>query len=242
MGQGGDPDGRQAAGPLVQPVVDGASERILAVLMKYVSAPMARAVLARAAPLKGPGGRAPHPDDLTALFATVEKSASLLVDRKDSSLLRGELQFELGRLMAEAGNRKTSNALRTESIDVRAGKAGEWDLSVVRARAREFVILLRGSSFDVMKAMTIGSELARNIMLYTPGGRVEFVPSDYPRNLRVRAIDEGPGIANVELVLSGRYRSKTGLGRGLIGVKQLCHRFNIETDAHGTRVDTELRF
>jgi serine/threonine-protein kinase RsbT len=57
----------------------------------------------------------------------------------------------------------------------------------------------------------------------------------------VRATDQGPGIPNLNEVLSGRYRSKTGLGKGLIGVKRLATRFTIHTDASGTHIEAEVR-
>jgi serine/threonine-protein kinase RsbT len=175
---------------------------------------------------------------VAAFFAEVEKSASAFLDRKSQSLLHGELQFELGRLVADLGSHEDSSPGSVPSIDVR----NEWDLSVVRAHAREAVTKLGGKSWDVVKGMTLVSELARNVVLYTKGGRVDFVASTNPRGLTVRVVDQGPGIANLEQVLSGKYRSKTGLGKGLLGAKQLCHRFDIESDATGTRIEAEMRF
>jgi serine/threonine-protein kinase RsbT len=40
--------------------------------------------------------------------------------------------------------------------------------------------------------------------------------------------------------MSGRYKSKTGLGRGLLGTKRLADRFEISTGKHGTRVVVEV--
>ena len=37
------------------------------------------------------------------------------------------------------------------------------------------------------------------------------------------------GIANLEEILAGRYRSETGLGMGIIGTKRLMDEFDIET-------------
>ena len=41
-------------------------------------------------------------------------------------------------------------------------------------------------------------------------------------------------------MLSGRYRSRTGLGKGLLGVKKLSTRFDLETGPSGTRVEAEI--
>jgi hypothetical protein len=51
-----------------------------------------------------------------------------------------------------------------------------------------------------------------------------------------------PGIPNLDQILFGKYRSMTGLGKGLLGAMQLCHRFDIDSDATGTRIGAEMRF
>jgi serine/threonine-protein kinase RsbT len=56
----------------------------------------------------------------------------------------------------------------------------------------------------------------------------------------IRATDQGPGIANLSLVLSGDYKSTTGLGRGLIGCKRLATQFDIATGRTGTVVTVEV--
>ena len=58
--------------------------------------------------------------------------------------------------------------------------------------------------------------------------------------ITIRASDRGPGIPDVELVLSGRYRSRTGLGKGLLGVKRLANKFEIDSGPTGTRVEAEI--
>jgi serine/threonine-protein kinase RsbT len=42
-------------------------------------------------------------------------------------------------------------------------------------------------------------------------------------------------------VLSGEYRSKTGLGRGLLGTKRLADTFDIATSPNGTHILAEVR-
>ena len=71
--------------------------------------------------------------------------------------------------------------------------------------------------------------------------RLEIVPvNSGKKRIVVRAIDRGPGIPNLEEVLSGRYRSKTGLGRGLLGTKRLADRFDITSTISGTHVVAEI--
>jgi serine/threonine-protein kinase RsbT len=55
------------------------------------------------------------------------------------------------------------------------------------------------------------------------------------------ASDDGPGIANLDEIMAGRYRSRTGLGLGLLGSKRLSDSFDIQTSARGTCVTVEVR-
>jgi serine/threonine-protein kinase RsbT len=116
----------------------------------------------------------------------------------------------------------------------------EKDVSVVRVRARELALELGGSAMGAQRAATATSELARNIVAYAGDGWLELVPSRGSPAMTIRAADLGPGIPDVALVLSGHYRSRTGLGRGLAGVKRLATRFDIATGASGTRIEAEI--
>ena len=65
-----------------------------------------------------------------------------------------------------------------------------------------------------------------------------------PQILLVRVADRGPGIANLDEILDGRYRSTTGMGIGLIGARRLMDRFEIDVGAEGhDRADEQaIRF
>jgi serine/threonine-protein kinase RsbT len=215
-------------------VYDDTDDRITKVLGKYMPERSARALIGRARQSTGTDGRDLQSTDMSAFFVAIEKHAAKLLDRRAQSLLHGELEFELATSIS--GILATAPSAE-HSVDIRC----EWDVSVARARAREFMTALGAKSYEVVKVMTLVSELARNIVLYTSGGRVVFVPTQNPRSLVVRATDQGPGIPNLTDVLSGRYRSKTGLGKGLIGVKRLATRFAIQTDATGTQIEAEVR-
>jgi serine/threonine-protein kinase RsbT len=117
----------------------------------------------------------------------------------------------------------------------------ENDISVVRNEARRLCEDVGAETYTIQKVTTIVSELARNIVNYANRGKLELVPiQDADRRIVVRASDEGSGIPNLELVLSGRYRSKTGLGRGLLGTKRLADRFDVKTGPTGTLVVAEV--
>ena len=117
----------------------------------------------------------------------------------------------------------------------------ENDISVVRNEARRICEEVGAGSYTIQKVTTIVSELARNIVSYANRGTLEIVPIvGQGRRIILRAADSGPGIPNLELVLSGRYRSKTGLGRGLLGTKRLSDHFDVATGAGGTLVVAEV--
>ena len=90
------------------------------------------------------------------------------------------------------------------------------------------------------KCITIVSELARNIVSYTPGGSLEIEIDDPTKRLRIRARDRGRGIKNLDEILRGEYQSKTGLGKGILGVKRLADGFDIKTGASGTEIRAEV--
>ena len=50
-------------------------------------------------------------------------------------------------------------------------------------------------------------------------------------------MDSGAGIPNVDEILSGKYISKSGMGMGLLGTKNLMDEFEItSSSSEGTRV------
>ncbi|MGZ5969472.1 MAG: anti-sigma regulatory factor [Polyangiales bacterium] len=107
-----------------------------------------------------------------------------------------------------------------------------------RTRARELAGALGFSTIDQYKLATAVSELSRNIFRYAGKGKMRFGPVSSPRaGMFIIARDEGPGISDIALVMSDRYVSKTGLGRGLRGCKRIMDDFSIEsTVGRGTTV------
>ena len=119
--------------------------------------------------------------------------------------------------------------------------AQERDISTARTMARAMCERLGAQSLSLQKVATIVSELARNIVTYTSGGAIELIPSSTPRpRIVVRAVDRGNGIARLDDILGGRYQSKTGLGKGILGSKRLADRFDIQTGPSGTRIEAEV--
>lgn len=110
---------------------------------------------------------------------------------------------------------------------------------LARQRARDLAVLLGFDAGAQTRIATAVSELARNARHYAGNGIVTFGVDE--QSLLIDVADTGPGIADLELVLSGGYRSTTGLGQGLIGVRRLMDSFEIETGKTGTRVEVSKR-
>jgi signal transduction histidine kinase/CheY-like chemotaxis protein len=115
----------------------------------------------------------------------------------------------------------------------------EQDVVSARQRARQVAAALGFDTQDQTRIATAISEVARNSFMYAGGGTVEFQVEGRrtPQLFLMRVSDHGPGIADVDAILTGRYRSSTGMGLGLLGARRLVDRFDIaSTPGQGTTV------
>ncbi len=116
----------------------------------------------------------------------------------------------------------------------------EADVVTVRQRAHRLAELLGFERQDQTRIATAVSELARNAFSYAGGGRAEFIldPTPSPQVFHVKISDKGPGIADIQTILDGQYRSKSGMGLGIIGARRLMNHFKIDSKAgKGTTVE-----
>ena len=114
----------------------------------------------------------------------------------------------------------------------------ERDVVVGRQRARCLAELLGFDAHEQTRIATAVSEIARNAYAYAGGGRIEFSVEgeSRPQLFVIRVADAGPGIADLRRVLSGEYRSPTGMGLGITGSKRLMDAFDVESSPDGTRI------
>lgn len=195
---------------------------IEALLGRYLSPIIVQGITARL----GAGasrGAALTPERLSELVPHLEQALRLFADPARLATALRELETLVGR------------GAVTESVVV---VAQERDVGEARACARLLCEQAGASPFVAQRAVTIVSELARNIFKYASPGRVEFTVVD--RALRVIAVDTGPGIAQIDEILAGRYKSRTGLGKGLTGVRRLADAFDVQTGPSGTRVEAKI--
>ena len=115
----------------------------------------------------------------------------------------------------------------------------DQDVVRVRQAMRNLSVTAALSLVDQTKVVTAASELARNTLIYGGGGRavLERIEGERRFGVRVTFIDEGPGIADLELALTDGYTTGAGLGLGLTGARRLVDEFAIESEpGKGTRV------
>ena len=116
---------------------------------------------------------------------------------------------------------------------------GEDDIIAVRRRVRDLVEARRFDTFASAAITTAASELARNVIVHGGGGkaRIEEVTDGVRAGIRIAFSDAGPGIPDVERVLSGGYSTARSMGLGLSGSRRLVDDFELVTEVgRGTTV------
>jgi serine/threonine-protein kinase RsbT len=207
--------------------MNAAQQRIMEVLLRYLSPTNAEGTFLRSVNEAGLKVEMLQMTDLPQLLPVLDRRLRLYLD----PLRHARVSAELATIGAQLPQRRT----RTVVVKI------ELDISEARRVAKEVCEGAAARSFIVHKVVTIVSELARNIVHYTPGGSIEIaVVRDKPARFSVIAMDTGPGIGNLEEIMSGRYKSRTGMGRGLMGIKRLADRFKINPGPPGTRVEVEV--
>jgi serine/threonine-protein kinase RsbT len=112
------------------------------------------------------------------------------------------------------------------SVPIRA----EHDVVRARTLGKDMAKQLGFSDVVQTKVATAVSELARNIFQYAGTGEVRIRRIEGKRRgIEIVARDQGPGISDPALILSGAYRSKWGMGAGLRGTKRLVDEFELDT-------------
>lgn len=172
-------------------------------------------------------------------LAEVLSTSVNLFSRADPTNIRTDVRAALE--LIESSDQDNGATVSAE-IAIRS----EVDVSVARSEARRVAASVGVSSTMAVKVATSVSELARNIILYATSGTVEIealrergIPT-----IRIVARDAGPGIDQTRLdaMFAGTYRSKSGLGKGLIAVKRIANEFTLETGlGQGTTVRATFR-
>ena len=121
----------------------------------------------------------------------------------------------------------------------------ELDVVGARQRARQIAALCGFGVQDQVRIATAVSELARNVYNYAGNGKIHFAIDGQtaPQVFTIRIEDQGPGIAQLDQVLAGNYRSPTGMGLGILGARRLMDRFHIHSvPGQGTEITLQKLF
>lgn len=107
----------------------------------------------------------------------------------------------------------------------------DLDIVIARTMARDAAKTLGFGAIDQARIATAVSELARNIFLYAGTGNVTVkeIEKIGRKGIEIVCEDQGPGIANIDLVMQDGYSTSRGMGMGLPGAKRLMDEFHIRS-------------
>ncbi|MFH1377225.1 MAG: anti-sigma regulatory factor [Planctomycetota bacterium] len=148
---------------------------------------------------------------------------------------------------SSSDSRFSSDAVRSESRIKSAEFRGRLikeipvnetsDVVISRNAARDLAQEIGFGNVARVKIATAVSELARNIYFYAKPGHIKLYRNNLPMGMTIIAEDNGPGIPDIELVLSGAYKSKTGMGKGLLSVRKIVDAFDVDSaPGKGTKI------
>ena len=119
----------------------------------------------------------------------------------------------------------------------------ETDLIHALAKLRQQIIADGFKDYDVSRTVTSASELIRNILKYAEKGEVQYtqMKQGTARGIKFNAVDQGPGIENIDEALKDNYSTSGTLGLGLPGVKRMVDNFQINSSpGQGTNITFEI--
>ena len=116
------------------------------------------------------------------------------------------------------------------------------DIVIARQKGRELAKQYAFSKSEQTRFATAISELTRNVLTYAVTGECSFAVTRANKKdtILARILDNGPGIANVELALQDGYSGGSGLGLGLPGAKRLVHTFLVNSSPGLTVIDITI--
>lgn len=113
------------------------------------------------------------------------------------------------------------------------------DVANARVRVRQLCAEHGFSTRDTEALTTATSEVARNVIVHAGEGEVliGLVTSASRAGIIVIALDEGPGIADIDQAMQDGYSTGSGLGLGLPNARRLVADFRVHSvAAEGTTV------
>jgi serine/threonine-protein kinase RsbT len=186
-------------------------------LSLHLSQPNCRALLAACASACGVAESGLTPDHLPTIASQIDRTFAVFGVRPDA---RARC---IATLRTAAGRPEHHSEILIPILQ-------EGDVVTARNAGKDICHALNFTEVAYVKVTTAISELARNILKYAGKGQISVRRLSGAREgIEVIATDQGPGIADIDLVLSPKYRSRTGMGVGLRGSRRLMDHFEIKT-------------
>lgn len=207
---------------------------VLAILRRYLSDPTSRSLLSSAARRANVRLETVSRADVPALVRELGPGLNIFLQEPE------KLQ-NCKSLLALVATENSPPAMQTQSFEHHSPPVESGGGISVPIRAEHDVVRARTLGKDMAKSLgfsdvvqtkvaTAVSELARNIFQYAGTGEVRIRRIEGKRRgIEIVARDQGPGISDPALILSGAYRSKWGMGAGLRGTKRLVDEFELDT-------------
>jgi CBS domain-containing protein/anti-sigma regulatory factor (Ser/Thr protein kinase) len=160
------------------------------------------------------------------------------LEKRAEEALAHEAQLMAERISDEKAERTViRTTVRTGDYDG-AGKISQRMRQVLRERAVDPDVRRR--------AAVIAYEAETNIIIHSLGGEITVMID--PDKIVIDAIDHGPGIDNIDQAMqegwstAGRLPRELGFGAGmgLPNIKRCSDRFEMKSEAHGTRLHSEV--
>jgi serine/threonine-protein kinase RsbT len=203
-------------------------QKLLRVLGMHVGEIMARSVMIHCTKMSNVVLSKMRSGDAERLLLQLDKGLRLYVDSVDG---RKTCVEQIASLL------KTRNLTSAQERQHLVSIQAEIDIVTARNVGRDICRDLGFSVTGQTRVATAISELARNIVQYTPGGTMSLASVDVPRpGISIIAKDTGGGIPHLEDILAGSYVSPTGMGKGLAGTRQLMDSFVVVTGPTGTEI------
>ena len=115
-----------------------------------------------------------------------------------------------------------------------------WDKDSAILLIKDLASILGFSKTEQVIIATVTSELGTNILRFAKKGELimKVIRNDKKHGLEILAIDNGPGISNIELAMQENYSTLPGsLGLGLPSIKRNMDEFEIKSNKNnGTRI------
>ncbi len=123
--------------------------------------------------------------------------------------------------------------------ELRLAIAADVDVVEARQQGRALAAVAGFSSGEQTVIAAAISEIARNILMYAKRGEITLSLSQNGdrQGVVIIAVDQGPGIPDIERAMQYGYSTSHGVGAGLPGAKRLMDEFDLKSvPGQGTTV------